>query len=615
MAGSDFQRVKRLGRYLGRDRRRLTLTLVLLIPVALAGAIQPLLVGQAIAVLRRVGGAANESVIPLFQGLDSTVAIRVIILMLLGSVLVRLALQGVQSFNIQAVGQRLTARIRKDLFAHAMSLSLRFHDRMPVGKLLTRLTSDVDALAEVFGSGAVGVLGDLVSLLVIAVSMLLIEWRLGLLLLVTQVPVTLVIVWLQRRYRKANYRVREELSQLNADFQENLQGLEVVQMFRREAINGDRFQRTGLAYRSAVNGTIFFDSSISAFLEWVSLGAVALVLALGGWMVTAGAMGLGTLTTFILYSQRLFDPLRQMAERFTQIQGGLTAVERIGELLEEPLEIVDHGAKLDSTLYSKVGSLGSMRLQNAASPQARGEVIFEEVDFAYRNDEPILRDLSFRIAPGEHVALVGPTGSGKTTVIRLLCRLYEPQRGRILLDGQDIRSLPLQELRRQLGVVLQDTFLFSGTVADNLRLDRTLDDQKLQEVCRDLGLDPLLGRLPEGLETELRERGGNLSSGERQLLAVARVAIRNPTVLVMDEATAFMDPSTEATLQRDLDRLLNRRTAVVIAHRLATVEAADRILVLRRGSLIEQGTHLQLRASGGLYAELADLQERGLARL
>ena len=615
MAGSDFQRVKRLGRYLGRDRRRLSLTLVLLIPVALAGAIQPLLVGQAIAVLRRVGGAANESVIPLFQGLDSTVAIRVIILMLLGSVLVRLALQGFQSFNIQAVGQRLTARIRKDLFAHAMSLSLRFHDRMPVGKLLTRLTSDVDALAEVFGSGAVGVLGDLVSLLVIAVSMLLIEWRLGLLLLVTQVPVTLVIVWLQRRYRKANYRVREELSQLNADFQENLQGLEVVQMFRREAINGDRFQRTGLAYRSAVNGTIFFDSSISAFLEWVSLGAVALVLALGGWMVTAGAMGLGTLTTFILYSQRLFDPLRQMAERFTQIQGGLTAVERIGELLEEPLEIVDHGAKLDSNLGSKVGSLGSMHLQNAASPQVRGEVIFEGVDFAYRNDEPILRDLSFRIAPGEHVALVGPTGSGKTTVIRLLCRLYEPQRGRILLDGQDICSLPLQELRRQLGVVLQDTFLFSGTVADNLRLDRPLDDQKLQEVCRDLGLDPLLGRLPEGLETELRERGGNLSSGERQLLAVARVAIRNPTVLVMDEATAFMDPSTEATLQRDLDRLLNRRTAVVIAHRLATVEAADRILVLRRGSLIEQGTHLQLRASGGLYAELADLQERGLARL
>lgn len=605
MAGSDLQRVKRLGRYLSRDRRRLSLTLVLLVPLALAGAIQPLLVGQAIAVLRRVGGDTKESVLPVFQGLETPVALNLIVTVLLFSVFLRLALQGIQLFNIQAVGQRLTARIREDLFAHAINLSVRFHDRMPVGKLLTRLTSDVDALAEVFGSGAVGVLGDLVSLSVIAVTMLLVEWRLGVLLLVVQIPVTLVILWLQRRYRKANYRVREELSQLNADFQENLQGLEVVQMFRREAVNGDRFNTTGLAYRRAVNGTIFFDSSISAFIEWVALGAVAMVLALGGWMVTAGAMGLGTLTTFILYSQKLFDPLRQLAERFTQIQGGLTAVERIGELLEEPLEITDRQASPSAT--------ESRALATARDPH--GEVIFENVTFAYRPDEPILRDLSFRIAAGEHVALVGPTGSGKSTVIRLLCRLYEPQQGRILLDGRDIRSLPMQELRRQLGVVLQDTFLFSGTVGDNLRLDVPMDDARLEGICRDLGLDPLLKRLPQGLDTTLRERGGNLSSGERQLLAVARVAIRNPTVLVMDEATAFMDPSTEATLQRDLDRLLARRTAVVIAHRLATVEAADRILVLRRGRLIEQGTHQELRDLGGLYAELAELQERGLASL
>ena len=605
MAGSDLQRVKRLGRYLSRDRRRLSLTLVLLVPLALAGAIQPLLVGQAIAVLRRVGGDTKESVLPVIQGLETPVALNLIVTVLLFSVFLRLALQGIQLFNIQAVGQRLTARIREDLFAHAINLSVRFHDRMPVGKLLTRLTSDVDALAEVFGSGAVGVLGDLVSLSVIAVTMLLVEWRLGVLLLVVQIPVTLVILWLQRRYRKANYRVREELSQLNADFQENLQGLEVVQMFRREAVNGDRFNTTGLAYRRAVKGTIFFDSSISAFIEWVALGAVAMVLALGGWMVTAGAMGLGTLTTFILYSQKLFDPLRQLAERFTQIQGGLTAVERIGELLEEPLEITDRQASPSAT--------ESRELATARDP--RGEVIFENVTFAYRPDEPILRDLSFRIAAGEHVALVGPTGSGKSTVIRLLCRLYEPQQGRILLDGRDIRSLPMQELRRQLGVVLQDTFLFSGTVGDNLRLDVPMDDARLEGICRDLGLDPLLKRLPQGLDTTLRERGGNLSSGERQLLAVARVAIRNPTVLVMDEATAFMDPSTEATLQRDLDRLLARRTAVVIAHRLATVEAADRILVLRRGRLIEQGTHQELKDLGGLYAELAELQERGLASL
>lgn len=590
-AVADWRRVRRLGRYLVRDRRRLLVALLLLLPLAFAGALQPVLLGQAVSVLR------GEPSLPLLSGLSLSASIRVIIGLYFVSVLLRLGLQGVQQFSILAVGQRLTARIRDDLFEHALSLSLRFHDRMPVGKLLTRLTSDVDALAEVFGSGAVGVLNDLVSLLVLASMMLFIEWRLGLLLLFTQVPVTLAVLWLQRRYRKANYRVREELSQLNADFQENLQGLEVVQMYGRETVNSARFLRTGMDYRSAVNGTIFFDSSISAFLEWVALAAIALVLAIGGLMVTNDAMGLGTLTTFILASQRLFDPLRQLAERFTQIQGGLTAVERIGELMEEPLEIAEAKGVLPHV------SGGG------------GEVIFENVSFAYRPDDPILLNLSFRIAPGEHVALVGPTGSGKSTIIRLLCRLYEPQQGRILLDGRDIRTIPIADLRRELGVVLQDTFLFSGNVADNLRLNASVSDRELAQVCAELGLKELLAKLPNGLETELRERGGNLSSGERQLLAVARVAIRKPTVLVMDEATAFMDPSTEATLQADLDRLLQKRTAIVIAHRLATVEASDHILVLRRGELIEQGTHRELRARGGLYAQLADLQERGLARL
>ena len=599
MAGLDRQRLARLLPYLGRDRRRLGLTLLLLIPVAFAAAVQPLLVGQAIAVLRR------EPTLGWLDGMAVPEALRLLVLLLLGAVMLRLGLQGIQTFNVQAVGQRLTARIRDDLFAHAMALSLRFHDRTPVGKLLTRLTSDVDALAEVFGSGAVGVLADLVTLLVIAVTMISIEWRLGLLLLVSQVPVVLGILWLQGRFRKANYRVREELSQLNADLQENLQGLEVVQMFRREATNSARFSQVTAAYREAVNGTILFDSAISAFIEWVALTAVAVVLALGGLMVLGSAMGLGTLTTFILYSQRLFDPLRQLAERFTQIQGGLTAVERIGELLEQPIEIADLPASERS----------AAAIQSGSKRASAGEVIFDNVSFAYREDDPILTDLSFRIAPGEHVALVGPTGSGKTTVIRLLCRLYEPQRGRILLDGIDIRQLPIPTLRQRLGVVLQDTFLFSGNVADNLRLDAPISSEALHQICAELGLEPLLRRLPDGLATELRERGGNLSSGERQLLSVARVAIRDPSVLVMDEATAFMDPSTEATLQRDLSRLLQQRTAIVIAHRLATVEAADRILVLRKGHLIEQGSHSELRLAGGVYAQLADLQERGLAAL
>ena len=564
----------------------------------MAGAIQPLLVGQAISILR------GENTISLFDNLSNESSIRSIIGILFITVILRLGLQGFQSYNIQAVGQRLTARIRNDLFSHSMSLSLRFHDKMPVGKLLTRLTSDVDALSEVFGSGAVGVLADFVSLIVISITMILIEWRLGLLLLIIQVPVTLFILWLQKRYRKQNYKVREELSQLNSNFQENLQGLEVVQMFRRQSLNGQNFYKTGINYKNAVNGTIFYDSSISAFIEWVSLAAVALVISLGGYMVTAGAMGLGTLTTFILYSQRLFEPLRQLAERFTQIQGGLTAVERISELLEKKIEIYDQ-------ISQKVKNKTILN----STENGFGEVLFENVSFFYREDEPIINDLSFKIKPGEHVALVGPTGSGKTTLIRLLCRLYEPQKGNIFIDGLNIKNIPIQSLRKQLGVVLQDTFLFSGNVADNLRLDSSVDNKRLKDICSELGLDNLLNKLPNGLETYIRERGGNLSSGEKQLLSIARVAIRDPKVLIMDEATAFMDPSTEATLQRDLDRLLEKRTALVIAHRLATIESSDRILVMRKGKLIEQGSHKELRNLGGLYSQLAELQEKGLTTI
>ncbi|WP_320664181.1 ABC transporter ATP-binding protein [Prochlorococcus sp. MIT 1223] len=597
MFSKDLKRIRNLGRYLTKEKKRLLLIVLILIPVAISGAIQPLLVGQAISVLK-----GEENIFGFESGSLSS-SINILVAILFFSVLIRLLFQGLQSYSIQAVGQRLTARIRDDLFSHSMSLSLRFRDKMPVGKLLTRLTSDVDALAEVFGSGAVGVLADVVSLLVISITMILIEWRLGILLLVTQIPVTYFILWLQSRYRKSNYRVREELSQLNANFQENLQGIEVVQMFRREEINAKSFYKTGIDYRNAVNGTIFYDSSISAFIEWISLAAVAIVIALGGMFLTSGAIGLGTLTTFILYSQRLFEPLRQLAERFTQIQGGLTAVERISELLEKKIEIFDQPTEklnVKSTL---------LNIDNS------GEVIFDRVSFAYKKGEQIIRDLSFKISPSEMVALVGPTGSGKTTIIRLLCRLYEPQSGAIFLDGVDIKDIPLERLRMKLGVVLQDTFLFSGNVGDNLRLDSSISNDRLEQICKDLGLINFLNKLPNGLDTSLRERGANLSSGERQLLSVARVAIRNPSVLVMDEATAFMDPSTEATLQRDLDRLLAKRTALVIAHRLATVERSDRILVLRKGEIIEEGTHLELRAQKGLYSQLADLQEKGLAKL
>ena len=592
---NDFQRIRKLGRYLTKDKKTIYLILIVLLPVSFTGAIQPLLVGQAITILKKENSDVWLS--KTFFGQS----INLIIITLFITVLLRLVLQGYQTYNIQAVGQRLTARIRRELFEHSISLSLKYHDKMPVGKLLTRLTNDVDALAEVFGSGAVGVIADFVSLIVISLTMLSIDQGLAILLLLTQIPVSYFIIWLQKRYRKANYKVREELSQLNSDFQENLQGLEVVQMFRREAFNSKKFSNTGMAYKKAVNGTIFYDSSISAFIEWISLAAVSLILAVGGYLVTSGNIGLGTLTTFILYSQRLFEPLRQLAERFTQIQGGLTAVERINELLDEEIEIKD-------SIYVKSNYPKNFLKKDYSF---KGKIEFKNVCFFYKEGEDVIKDLSFKVNAGEHVAFVGPTGSGKTTIIRLLCRLYEPQSGQILVDDVNIKDIPIEKLRDMLGVVLQDTFIFSGNVADNLKLSAKINNHELEKVCKELGLENLLKKLPDGLNTFLRERGGNLSSGERQLLSVARVAIRNPVILIMDEATAFMDPSTEATLQKDLERILEKRTALVIAHRLATIERSDKILVLKGGSLVEEGTHTELRLKKGLYFQLSELQEKG----
>jgi len=394
----------------------------------------------------------------------------------------------------------------------------------------------------------------------------------------------------QQRFRKANFRVREELSQLNAILQENLIGVMVVQMFRREKRNVEQFTTVNQRYRRALDETIFYDSAISGLMEWIGLIAVATLLWFGGGEVLQKSLTYGTLVAFIQYAGRLFDPIRQITEKFTVVQSGLTAIERISAILDEPLDIRDPA---EPKRLSKV----------------RGEIIFDHVSLAYKDDDYVLRDLSFTIQPGEKVALVGPTGAGKSSIIRLLARLYEPTHGRILVDGVDIRDLSQQDLREVIGVVLQEGFMFSGDVASNLSLGESYPLEAIQAAARRMNVDSFIQSLPQGYQTIVRERGSNLSTGQKQLLAFARIALRDPRVLVLDEATASLDVSTEADVQQALDELLENRTAIVIAHRLSTVRNVDRILVLKRGELIEMGSHQELINQNGVYASLYRLQE------
>ncbi|NJK37454.1 MAG: ABC transporter ATP-binding protein [Oscillatoriales cyanobacterium SM2_3_0] len=586
---TDWQLLAELGRYAQRSKGLLIISIILLIPLSLAGAVQPILIGQTISLIRQ------EPTYGFLEGLSLKQGLNLLAFILLLTIIVRLGLQSLQGYLVQKVGQRITADIRDDLFHHVTSLAVRFFDRTPVGKLITRLTSDVDALGDVFSTGAIGIVGDLFSILVIAVTMFTVQWQLASILILMMIPVAALIVYFQQQYRSANYKSREELSNLNSKLQENLIGVNVVQLFRRERLNAEIFRANNERYIRLVDKTIFYDSAVSATLEWIALVAIAVVLWFGGSKVLQGSLAFGELSAFILFAQRLFDPLRQFADKFTAIQAGFTAVERVNGLLRQPIEIRDPGG--DS--------------QSLTAGNAPGEIRFEHVSFAYKADEYVLKNLNFTIHPGEKVALVGPTGAGKSTIIRLLCRLYEASEGRILLNGVDTRDLRQADLRRYVGVILQDGFIFAGDVKSNIGLGETYPLEAIQAAARNTNVDSFIQQLPQGYDTELRERGTNLSSGQKQLLAFARVAIRDPQILVLDEATASLDVMTEALVQDALDRLLEKRTAIIIAHRLSTIRNVDRILVLKRGQLIESGRHEELLELGGLYASLYKLQMLG----
>ena len=594
---NDWRLFLRLLPYISSNRSTLILPLLLLIPLSLAQAIQPLLIGQAISLIRQEEG----NIWQFLADMSLRSGLNWIIGGLLGAIAVRLALDGWQSYQIQKVGQNITADIRGDLFKHVTELSMGFFDRTPVGRLITRLTSDVNALGDVFATGAIGIISDLFLILVLMGTMLSQEWRLGLMLIAMLLPVTALIIYFQQQYRKANYVAREELSTLNSNLQENISGIDVVQLFRRERFNSELFRTVNNRYIGAVDTTIFFDSAVSATLEWIALVAIAGVLALGGSLVTGGLLELGKLTAFILFAQKLFDPLRQFADKFTAIQAGLTAVERLNDLMSEPVDIRD--AKNPVSLPS-----ATLADSDVVIP---GEIRFKHVSFGYKADDYVLKDLDFTIRPGEKVALVGPTGAGKSSIIRLLCRLYEVSKGEILLDGVDVRDIAQQDLRDRMAVILQDGFLFSGDIARNITLGEDYSFEQIQTAAEQTNVARFIEDLPQGYSTALRERGTNLSGGQKQLLAFARAAIRNPGILVLDEATANLDVGTEAMIQQALDKLLENRTAIIIAHRLSTIRNVDRILVLKQGQLIEQGSHDELLEQDGLYASLYQLQMLG----
>jgi ATP-binding cassette, subfamily B, multidrug efflux pump len=594
---NDWRLFLKLIPYASKSKGTLVICLILLVPLAVAGSIQPLIVGQAISLLK------NEPTWSFLEGVSVSQGINLLSGLLLLTILVRLMFASVQGYLVQKIGQEITAEVRQDLFTHVTSLASSFFDRTPVGKLITRIASDVEALGDVFASGAVGVVSDLVSIVAIVVMIYVTNWKLASILVFMLIPVTALIIYFQQQYRKANYSAREELSKLNSMLQENIMGINIVQLFRREIYNGEMYRSINERYRLEVDKTIFHDSAVSATLEWIALAAIAAVLWLGGIFVLQDTMTYGALSAFILYAQRLFNPLRQFADKFTMFQSGFTAIERITELLNEPIEIRDK--------VIAIADGHRTLLTPNTNNSLTGEIRFENVWFGYKPDEYIIKNLDFTIKPGEKVALVGPTGAGKSSIIRLLCRLYEPSKGRILVDGIDIRDIPQADLRRYIGVILQESFLFAGDVKRNITLGDNYSLEEVKQAAKLVNIDRLIEDLPDGYDTVLRERGTNLSGGQKQLLAFARVAIRNPHVLILDEATSSLDVSTEALIQSALNKILLNRSAIIIAHRLSTIRDVDKILVLKRGELVESGSHDELLATGGLYASLYQLQMLG----
>lgn len=579
----DGALLRRFTRYVSPYRSAIAAVLLILPLVAACRLAQPWIIKLAI---------DNHIISNKLAGLET------IALAFLGILLLESLLTFVEVYLLQSVGQRVMADMRSELYRHVMHLPVTWFDRVPVGSAVTRLTSDVEVLGEMFASGIITIVGDILLLIGIVSVMLWMNLKLSLVTF-SVLPILIYVAYTFRRRMRQSFReVRARLGSLNAFLNECLSGISIIQIFNRERDEERRFSELNASYRDANMPVIFWDASLYALVEALSSIAVALIIWYGGGEIIKGALTFGVLVAFIQYIEKFFSPIRDLSAKYSVMQGAMAALERIFALLDTT------SSELEILKQADAG-----QLSRSASPPL---IEFRDVSFSYQDGNDILTAFNLSVARGERIALVGESGGGKTTITRLLTRLYEIERGSIRIEGRDIRELTLEQVRSRIGVVLQDPCLFTGSIAFNICLGDEQARQRVHLAAAAVGADRFIERLPKGYESEVLERGNNFSVGEKQLISFARAVAFDPEILVLDEATASIDSASEQMIQEGIHGMMQGRTSLVIAHRLSTIRDADRIITIHRGAKAEEGTHEQLISARGIYYRLHQLQFNGM---